>query len=35
MAGEPIALGLKIAYTLFLAILVPVYWAHYRPRNFL
>ena len=35
MAGEPIALGLKIAYTLFLAVLVPVYWAHYGPRNFL
>ena len=35
MAGEPIALGIKIAYTLFLAVLVPVYWAHYGPRNFL
>ncbi len=35
MAGEPIALGLKIAYTLFLAVLVPAYWAHYGPRNFL
>jgi hypothetical protein len=35
MAGEPIALGIKIAYTLFLAVLVPVYCAHYGPRNFL
>jgi len=35
VAGEPIALWIKIAYTLFLAILVPVYWAHYGPRNFL
>jgi len=35
VAGEPIALGIKIAYTLFLAVLVPVYWAHYGPRNFL
>ncbi len=35
MAGEPIALGIKIAYTLFLAVLVPAYWAHYGPRNFL
>jgi hypothetical protein len=33
--GPPIALGIKVAYTLFLAVLVPVYWAHYGPRNFL
>ena len=35
MGGEPIALWIKIAYTLFLAVLVPVYWAHYGPGNFL
>jgi len=35
VAGEPIALEIKIAYTLFLAVLVPAYWAHYGPRNFL
>lgn len=35
MAGEPIALGIKIACTLFLAVLVPAYLAHYGPRNFL
>lgn len=35
MSGEPIALGIKVAYTLFLAVLVPVYWAHYGPGNFL
>ena len=35
MAGEPIALGVKITCTLFLAVLVPAYWAHYGPRNFL
>ena len=35
MDGPPIALGIKVAYTLFLAVLVPVYWAHYGPRNFL
>ena len=35
MTGEPIVLGIKIAYTLFLAVLVPVYWAHYGPKNFL
>ena len=35
MTTEPIALGIKIAYSLFLAVLVPVYWAHYGPKNFL
>lgn len=35
MAGEEIHLGIKIGYTLFLLVLVPVYWAHYGPRNFL
>ncbi len=35
MSGEPIALGVKVAYTIFLAVLVPVYWAHYGPANFL
>ncbi|HSE05078.1 MAG TPA: membrane-associated protein [Methylomirabilota bacterium] len=33
-AGQ-IHLGVKIGYTLFLLVLVPVYWAHYGPRNFL
>lgn len=33
---EPqIHLGIKLAYTLFLLVLLPVYWAHYGPRNFL
>jgi hypothetical protein len=35
VGGEPIALGVKVAYTIFLAVLVPVYWAHYGPANFL
>ena len=35
MAGEPIHLGIKIGYTIFLLVLVPVYWVHYGPRNFL
>ena len=35
MSGEPIALGVKVAWTLFLVVLVPVYWAHYGPANFL
>ena len=35
MAGDQIALGIKIGYTLFLLVLVPVNWAHYGPKNFL
>ena len=35
MDGQPIALWVKAVYTLFLAVLVPVYWVHYGPRNFL
>lgn len=30
-----IPLWLKIAYTAFMAVLIPVYWAHYGPTNFL
>lgn len=30
-----IPLGLKIAYTGFLAVMIPVYWIHYGPTNFL
>lgn len=30
-----IPLWLKISYTLFVAVLVPVYWVHYGPANFL
>jgi hypothetical protein len=35
VAGEPIGLWVKVCYTLFLSVLVPVYWAHYGPKNFL
>ncbi|HEU4370790.1 MAG TPA: membrane-associated protein [Methylomirabilota bacterium] len=35
MAGELIPLWIKILYTLFLCVLVPVYWVHWGPRNFL
>ena len=35
MDGHPIGLGIKVGYTFFLVVLVPVYWAHYGPRNFL
>lgn len=30
-----ISLGTKLAYTAFMAVLVPVYWAKYGPTNFL
>ena len=30
-----VPLWLKIAYTAFMAVLVPVYWYHYGPANFL
>ena len=30
-----IPLWLKLAYTAFMAVLVPVYWANYGPTNFL
>ncbi len=32
-AGVP--LGIKLLYTLFVAVLVPTFWAHYSPANFL
>ncbi|MGH7315113.1 MAG: membrane-associated protein [Candidatus Rokuibacteriota bacterium] len=35
MAGDQIHLGIKIGYSLFLLVLVPVYLAHYGPKNFL
>jgi hypothetical protein len=35
MDQETIPLWLPIAYTLFLMVLVPVYWKHYGPANFL
>jgi hypothetical protein len=34
VAGE-LPLWAKILYTLFLCVLVPVYWVHWGPRNFL
>jgi len=33
--GCRIPLWLKISYTAFLAVLIPVYWANYGPTNFL
>jgi len=33
--SDQIHLGIKVGYTLFLLVLVPVYWACYGPRNFL
>jgi len=32
---HPIPRWLKIAFTLFMAVLIPVYWYHYGPTNFL
>lgn len=34
-SGERIPVALKLAYTAFVAVLVPVYWVHYGPANFL
>src|SRR5690242_5473618 len=30
-----VPLWLKLAYTAFMAVLIPVYWANYGPTNFL
>jgi hypothetical protein len=35
LIGNRIPLWLKISYTLFVCLLVPVYWTHYGPANFL
>ena len=35
LAPEQIPLWLKVGYTLFLCLLIPVYWEHYGPGNFL
>ncbi len=34
-SAKRIPLWLKIAYTAFMAVLIPVYWYHYGPTNFL
>lgn len=34
-ASAPVPLPLKLASTVFVCVLVPVYWAHYGPANFL
>lgn len=34
-APEQIPLWLKVGYTLFVCVLVPAYWKHYGPGNFL
>ncbi|MFN7138496.1 MAG: membrane-associated protein [Limisphaerales bacterium] len=33
--GSIVPLWVKIAYCLFVAVLIPVYWVHYGPGNFL
>src|SRR4051794_27675573 len=35
LSGRELPLSLKALYTLFVAVLVPVYWRHYGPANFL
>jgi hypothetical protein len=35
VAVELVPLWIKVGYTLFLCVLVPVYWIHWGPRNFL
>ena len=35
IAAVSLPLWLKLSYSLFLAVLVPVYWRHYGPSNFL
>ena len=34
-ARRRVPLGLKLAYTAFLAVMIPVYWTNYGPTNFL
>ena len=35
VAPEQIPLWLKVGYTAFVCVLVPIYWRHYGPGNFL
>ena len=35
MTGEQLPTWGKLLYTLFLGVLVPVYWVHWGPKNFL
>jgi hypothetical protein len=35
VAGDLIPTWVKVLHTLFLGVLVPVYWVHWGPRNFL
>jgi hypothetical protein len=35
VSGDAIPLSVKALYTLYLCVLVPVYWVHWGPRNFL
>lgn len=34
-SAQPIPLAVKILYTLFVCVLLPTYWRHYWPANFL
>ena len=35
LTASRVPLGLKLAYTAFMAVLIPVYWRYYGPTNFL
>jgi len=35
IAASRVPLGLKLAYTAYMAVLIPVYWHYYGPTNFL
>jgi len=35
LTASRVPLGLKLAYTAFMAVLIPVYWRYYGPANFL
>lgn len=34
-SGEEIDLWVKISYTAFVLVLIPIYWKHWGPANFL
>src|SRR5215216_7676999 len=35
MSASPYPMWIRVPYTAFIAVLVPVYWRHYGPGNFL
>src|SRR6266498_5632581 len=35
LAGDHLPFWVKLLYTLFIGVLIPTYWSHYGPANFL